>query len=126
MGFPAYRNTAAQYFGEAGAAFEAMKADLEKAESFIFMEYFIVSPDSSFEELCDILIRKARQGVDVRLMYDDMGSIRVNLLFAKKLADAGIHCLVFNPAVPILNLFMNHRDHRKITVIDGKVGYTGG
>ena len=126
VGFPAYRNTAVQYFGEAKNAFEAMKEDLEKAESFIFLEYFIVSPDSAFEELCEILIRKARQGVDVRLMYDDMGSIRVNLLFAKKLADAGIHCLVFNPAVPILNLFMNHRDHRKITVIDGKVGYTGG
>ena len=125
-GFPACRNTAVKYFGEAKDAFEAMKEDLEKAESFIFLEYFIVSPDSSFEELCDILIRKARQGVDVRLMYDDMGSVRVNLLFAKKLADAGIHCLVFNPAVPILNLFMNHRDHRKLTVIDGKVGYTGG
>ena len=126
VGFPAYRNTAAKYFGEAGDAFESMKQDLEKAESFIFMEYFIVSPDSCFEELCEILIRKARQGVDVRLMYDDLGSVRVNLLFAKKLADAGIHCLVFNPAVPFLNLFMNHRDHRKITVIDGKVGYTGG
>ncbi len=125
-GCPAYQNTAAKYYGQAADAFSAMKEDLEKAESFIFMEYFIVSPDSSFEELCEILIRKAQQGVDVRLMYDDMGSVRVNLLFAKKLADAGIHCLVFNPAVPILNLFMNHRDHRKITVIDGKVGYTGG
>lgn len=125
-GSPLYRNTALRYFPEAKDAFSAMKADLEKAESFIFMEYFIVSADSSFEELCDILIRKARQGVDVRLMYDDMGSVRVNLMFAKKLSDAGIHCTVFNPAVPFLNLFMNHRDHRKITVIDGKVAYTGG
>lgn len=126
LGFPVCGNTAARYFGEAKDAFEAMKEDLEKAETFIFMEYFIVSADSSFAELCEILIRKARQGVDVRLMYDDMGSIRVNLLFAKRLSDAGIRCMVFNPAVPILNLFMNHRDHRKITVIDGKVGYTGG
>lgn len=125
-GCPVYRNTAVRYFGQAAEAFSAMKEDLEKAESFIFMEYFIVSPDSSFGEICDILIRKAKQGVDVHLMYDDMGSVRVNLLFAKKLAEAGIHCLVFNPAMPVLNLFMNHRDHRKITVIDGKVGYTGG
>ena len=123
---PVYGNTAAQYFGQAADAFSAMKEDLENAESFIFMEYFIVSPDKSFGELCEILIRKAKQGVDVRLMYDDMGSVRVNLLFARKLTAAGVHCMVFNPAVPILNLFMNHRDHRKITVIDGKVGYTGG
>ena len=125
-GCPVCRNTSAQYFAQAKDAFSSMKEDLEKAESFIFMEYFIISADPSFEELCQILIRKARQGVDVRLMYDDMGSVRVNLLFARRLADAGIHCLVFNPAMPVLNLFMNHRDHRKITVIDGKVGYTGG
>ena len=60
-------------------------------------------------------------------MYDDVGSVgKVNLLFAKRLHDAGIQCMVFNPAMPFLNVFMNHRDHRKITVIDGKVGYTGG
>ena len=116
-----------EYFSEAHHAFEALKNDLERAESFIFMEYFIVSGDSSFQELADILIRKAKQGVDVRFMYDDVGSVGyVNLLFAKRLADAGIQCTVFNPALPMLNMFMNHRDHRKITVIDGKVGYTGG
>ncbi len=124
---PVYENTDVRYFSQACDAFDAMKADLEKAESFIFMEYFIVSADSAFQELGDILIRKARQGVDVRLMYDDVGSIGyVNMLFAKRLSDAGIHCMVFNPAMPVLNLFMNHRDHRKITVIDGKTGYTGG
>ena len=126
-GCPVYENTDACYYAEAAQAFDAMKQDLEKAESFIFMEYFIVSGDSGFREIAEILIRKARQGVDVRFMYDDVGSVGyVNLLFAKKLADAGIRCTVFNPAVPFLNLFMNHRDHRKITVIDGKVGYTGG
>jgi len=123
---PVYENTSANYYGAAADAFSSMKEDLEKAESFIFMEYFIVSADASFGELCDILIRKAREGVDVRLMYDDVGSVGVNFLFAKKLADAGVRCLVFNPAMPVLNLFMNHRDHRKITVIDGKVAYTGG
>ena len=127
MGCPVYRNTDAAYYPEAKDAFSRLKEDLENAESFIFMEYFIVSGDSAFQELADILIRKARQGVDVRVMYDDVGSVGyVNLLFAKRLADAGIHCMVFNPVVPFLNVFMNHRDHRKITVIDGKVGFTGG
>ena len=124
---PAYGGTETRYFSEARDALETLKADLEQAETFIFMEYFIVSGDSAFQEIGEILIRKARQGVDVRFMYDDVGSVGyVNMLFAKGLSDAGIHCMVFNPALPVLNLFMNHRDHRKITVIDGKVGYTGG
>ena len=124
---PVYENTDVRYFSEAYNALEVLKSDLEKAESFIFMEYFIVSGDSAFQEIAEILIRKAKQGVDVRFMYDDVGSVGyVNLGFARKLSDAGIRCMVFNPALPVLNLFMNHRDHRKITVIDGKVGFTGG
>ena len=126
-GCPVYGNTRTEYYAEGNAAFEAMKRDLEKAEKFIFMEYFIVEDRSSFRELQEILIRKHRQGVEVRLLYDDIGSVGyVNLAFAKRLNDVGIRCIPFNPALPILNLFMNHRDHRKITVIDGKVGFTGG
>lgn len=126
-GNPVYANTQTTYYAEANDAFEAMKRDLEQAEKFIFMEYFIVEDRSAFWELQQILIRKHRQGVEVRLLYDDIGSVGyVNLAFAKRLNEAGIRCVPFNPAVPFLNLFMNHRDHRKITVIDGKVGYTGG
>ena len=124
---PVYENTDVVYYARATDAFEAMKMELEKAENFIFMEYFIVRDDSSFREIREILERKARQGVDVRLMYDDVGSIGyVNFQFARDLNNRGIRCQVFNPALPVLNLFMNHRDHRKITVIDGKVGFTGG
>ncbi len=124
---PVYQNTGVNYYAEAVDAFEAMKADLEKAEQFIFMEYFIVEDSSAFRELRDILIRKQKEGVEVRLLYDDIGSVGyVNMRFAKALNDEGIRCIPFNPALPVLNLFMNHRDHRKITVIDGKVGYTGG
>lgn len=124
---PVYTGTKATYYGEAAESVAAMKEDLEKAESFIFMEYFIVEDGESFGEIREILARKAAQGVDVRLMYDDIGSVGyVNLRFAKALNAEGIRCWVFNPAMPVLNLFMNHRDHRKITVIDGKVGYTGG
>ena len=126
-GAPVWNNTTVKYYGECAEAFEAMKRDLELAERFIFMEYFIVEDRSSFRELQEILIRKHREGVEVRLLYDDIGSVGyVNLAFAKRLSDAGIRCIPFNPAVPFLNLFMNHRDHRKITVIDGKVGFTGG
>ena len=124
---PLYGNTSVQYFPEGKDAFEEMKRQLEKAEKFIFMEYFIVAEGSAFRELREILERKAKQGVDVRLLYDDIGSIGyASFRFAAELNKTGIQCRVFNPALPVLNLFMNHRDHRKITVIDGKVGFTGG
>lgn len=124
---PIFQNTDVIFYSTAEKALEAMKEALEKAESFIFMEYFVVSDESAFRELEEILVRKVKQGVEVRLMYDDIGSIGyVNMKFARRLKAEGINCRVFNPAVPILNLFMNHRDHRKITVIDGKVGFTGG
>ena len=126
-GYPVYENTLVKYYPEGKYALEDMKAELSKAEHFIFMEYFIVEDESAFRELEAILVEKASQGVEVRLMYDDIGSVgKVNMLFAKRLNAEGIRCVPFNPALPILNLFMNHRDHRKITVIDGKVGFTGG
>ena len=125
--WPVYENTSVRYLGDGAETLEAMKADLEKAEKFIFMEYFIVADNSAFQEIREILVRKARQGVEVRLMYDDIGSLGfVNLRFARGLSEDGIRCRVFNPAVPVVNLFLNHRDHRKTTVIDGKVGYIGG
>lgn len=126
-GSAVYGNTRADYFGEAVDAFHAMKEALERAEHFIFMEYFIVEDRASFDEIRRILTRKASEGVEVRLLYDDVGSIgTANLRFARELNRQGIHCQVFNPALPFLNLFLNNRDHRKITVIDGKVGFTGG
>ena len=124
---PVYENTAVQYFGDAADAFDALKREAEKAESFIFLEYFIVQEGSAWQELQQILARKAKQGVEVRLMYDDIGSIGcVNLAFMKQMNGLGIRCKVFNPALPFLNLFMNHRDHRKIAVFDGKIAFAGG
>lgn len=125
--WPVYENTAVHFYAEAKDAFEAMKADLEKAEKFIFMEYFIVEDSSCFRQIEDILTRKRAQGVEVRFLYDDIGSVgKVNMFFAKRLVEEGIACRPFNPALPLLNIFLNHRDHRKITVIDGKMGFTGG
>ena len=126
-GSPAYTGTDVVYYPEGKLALEGMKRALEQAESFIFMEYFIVEDGSAFREIQEILVRKAKEGVEVRLLYDDFGSIGyVNMKFARRLNEQGIQCRIFNPAVPVVNLFMNHRDHRKITVIDGKVGFTGG
>ena len=77
--------------------------------------------------LQNLLEKKVKEGVDVRVFYDDLGSIGfVNLDFVKQLEKVGIRCRVFNPFMPFVNMFLNNRDHRKITVIDGKVGYTGG
>ena len=126
-GYPVYGNTQVTYYPEARDAFRAMKEELEQAERFIFMEYFIVENGASFRELEEILLRKAKEGVEIRLLYDDFGSVaKVGREFAKGLQQKGIRCYPFNPASPFLKLFMNHRDHRKITVIDGKVGFTGG
>ncbi len=124
---PVYRNTKVDYFGHGREALEPMLSDLENAKDFIFMEYFIVEDKASFARIREVLSRKASEGVDVRLMYDDIGSVGyVDWDFARELNRDGIRCQVFNPALPFLNLFMNNRDHRKITVIDGKIGYTGG
>ena len=126
-GMPVWGGTSAKYYGETLDALADMKRDLEQAEKFIFMEYFILEDGEAFRQIREILERKAAQGVEVRLMYDDVGSIgKTNWRYAKSLSDSGIHVQVFNPALPIFNLFLNNRDHRKITVIDGKVGYSGG
>ena len=126
-GYPAFQNTRVDYHAEATTAFETLKRDIAQAEHFIFMEYFIVEDASAFHEIEEILAQKAAQGVQVRLMYDDIGSVgTTNMRHAARLKKLGIRCVPFNPAIPFVNLFMNHRDHRKITVIDGKVAYTGG
>ena len=81
----------------------------------------------SFGEIKEILVRKAAEGVDVRILYDDMGSIGfINTDFIHRMEEQGVKCRVFNRVIPFLRVFMNNRDHRKITVVDGKVGFTGG
>ena len=115
------------YYSEASDGLEAQLADLAKAEEFIFMEYHAIEEKESFGRIRDVLADRAAHGVEVRVFYDDMGSIGfINTDFVKRMEALGIQCRVFNPFSPGLNLFLNNRDHRKITVIDGTVGYTGG
>ena len=91
------------------------------------MEYHAIEDDRAWKRIQDVLEDRVRHHVEVRVFYDDMGSIGfINTDFVKKLERKGIQCQVFNPFIPGLNLFLNNRDHRKITVIDGKIGFTGG
>ena len=91
------------------------------------MEYHAIEDAECWHEIRDILADRVKNGVEVRVFYDDMGSLGfINTDFVKRTEEFGIQCRVFNPFAPGLNLFLNNRDHRKITVIDGKVGFTGG
>ena len=126
-GFPVYQNTDVRFYKDTCEALEAQKEELKKAEKFIFMEYHAIQDSTAWAGIEAILKEKAASGVDVRVFYDDMGSIGfLSKPFVKRLQSEGIKCKVFNPVMPVLNVFMNNRDHRKITVIDGKVGFTGG
>ena len=126
-GYPVYQNTKVEYFDDAEKGIEAQKKDMAKAEKCIVMEYHAIEDAESWHEIRDVLAERVKAGVEVRVFYDDMGSLGfINTDFVKRTEEYGIQCRVFNPFAPGLNLFLNNRDHRKITVIDGKVGYTGG
>ena len=125
--YPPYQNTDVVYYSEASDGLEAQLTEMRKAKDFIFMEYHAIEDAESFHRIEEILVQKVKEGVEVRLFYDDMGSIGfITTDFVRRMNQKGIKCRVFNPFAPGLNLFLNNRDHRKITVIDGKVGFTGG
>jgi len=126
-GYPVYGNTDITYYDDAVKGLEAQKEELKKACDFIFMEYHAIEDAESWHGIQSILEEKVKEGVEVRVFYDDMGSIGfISTDFVKRLESKGIRARVFNPFMPGMNLFVNNRDHRKITVIDGKVGFTGG
>ncbi len=105
----------------------ALLSELSKAKSFIFMEYFIIQQGEMWDSIYDVLKRKVKEGVEVYLLYDDLGCIAtLPEDFYKELQKDGINCVPCNQFKPILSHIHNNRDHRKITVIDGMVGFTGG
>ena len=125
--YPPYQNTDVEYYSEASDGLEAQLREMRKAKDFIFMEYHAIEDAESFHRIEEVLVAKVKEGVEVRLFYDDMGSIGfITTDFVRRMNQKGIKCRVFNPFAPGLNIFLNNRDHRKITVIDGKVGFTGG
>lgn len=125
---PVYGGTETEYFPLGEDCFARMVEELKKAERYIFMEYFIIEDGIMWDTILDILIEKVKEGVDVRVMYDDIGSMfTLPREYASELEKrTGIQCCVFNPFIPILSLRLNNRDHRKILAIDGKVAFTGG
>ena len=124
---PAYTNTETEYFQVGDLAFPRMLEELEKAEKYIFLEYFIIQPGLFWDSILEILERKAAQGVEIRVIYDDMGCMfTLPRDYNEILTAKGIQCRVFNRFVPVMSLRLNNRDHRKLMIIDGKVGFTGG
>jgi cardiolipin synthase len=124
---PPFQNTSAEYLPSGEAKFQRMLEELEKARHYIFLEYFIIQEGKMWNPILEILERKAREGLDVRVMYDDIGCLlTLPSNYRQTLEQKGIRCCVFNPFVPVLSSRLNNRDHRKICVIDGHTGFTGG
>ena len=124
---PVYDDSRAEYFPIGEACYERMLLELKKAKRYIFLEYFIIEEGKMWNSILDILREKAAQGVDVRVMYDDMGCMfTLSKDYQEKLEQMGIRCYAFNRFVPVMSLLLNNRDHRKMCVIDGRVAFTGG
>ena len=122
-----YSNTSVEYYALGDDCFPRMVEELEKARRFIFMEYFIYEKGLFWDTILELLKRKVAEGVDVLLMYDDMGSIgTLPKGYWKELRSYGIKAVVFNPVRPRLNPKLNYRDHRKVCIIDGDVAISGG
>lgn len=123
----AYPNTETKYLPLGEIMHEEMLKALESAERFIFLEYYIISPGIMWDSVHEVLKRKAAAGVDVRVIYDDWGCMfRLPDDYDKVLESEGIRCCVFSRFRPELSSRFNNRNHRKICVVDGNIGFTGG
>ena len=120
-------NNSVRLFTDGNEKFNALIEDMEKATQSIHMQYYIIKDDVLFSRIKDVLVRKAGEGVEVRILYDGMGGRFVKEKCWKELRAKGIRTAVFFPALlKRLHLRINYRNHRKIVVIDGKIGYLGG
>ena len=125
--YPVWKHTSVKYFPIGEEMFASMLEDLKKAEHYIYLEYFIIEQGIMWNSILEILEQKVKEGVEVRLIYDDVGCVdRLPIHYTKLMENKGIKCMAFNRFVPFLSLAMNNRDHRKILVIDGYIGYSGG
>ncbi len=124
--FPMVENESVEYFPFGELAFSDMCENLKKAEKYVYIEYFILQRGKFWDTLTDILAERAEHGVDVRVLYDDLGSIGTySMKDVKELRERGIKCIPFNPFL-IIRTQLNNRTHRKIMVIDGEIAYSGG
>lgn len=126
-GFPVYNNTITKYFKIGEEYYEELLKQLKEAKHFIFLEYFIIDKGKMWDSILDVLKQKANEGVDVRVIYDDFGCIlTLPKKYYKELKKYNIKAVSFNKFVPLLTSKLNNRNHRKIAVIDGNIGFTGG
>lgn len=126
-GFPAFSKTAIEYFPSGARLFDNVLERIESAQNFIFIEYFIIGDGVLLERLMPILESKAANGVEVRIIYDDMGSHGIlSRKTKKRMARAGIKLHAFNRLLTYFSVALNFRDHRKMIIVDGKTVYTGG
>lgn len=126
-GYKAYANTQVKYLSLGERFFEDLVAELKTAQKYIFMEYFIIECGKMWNTILNLLKQKVDEGVEVRVMYDDLGTInKLPHDYFKRLTKAGIKCVKFNSFVPIMSAIHNNRDHRKITVIDGHTAFVSG
>lgn len=127
VGYPVFSNTRVRYLRSGEEMLREALVQLEKAEKYIFLEYFIVQEGQMWDSILRVLRRKLSQGVQVRLIYDDLGCFfTLPDQYKRTLSQMGIDCVPFNPFRPALTVKQNNRDHRKILSIDGKVAFTGG
>lgn len=125
-GFTPFTATDVEYFSSGGKLFDDILQSVSRAEKFIFIEFFIISDGILLERFISLLSEKAAAGVDVRIIYDDLGSRSFSRRQRKRIKKSGIKLMTFNKLIPAVNFVLNIRDHRKIVVVDGKVAYTGG
>ena len=115
------------YFSNGEEWFPHFKEELRKAKEFIFLEFFIIDRGKEWTQIHDILVQKAKEGVEVRIIYDDIGCAGLlHSYYPKVLKKEGIKCFRFNPFIPLMSGIFNNRDHRKIAVIDHRIAFTGG
>lgn len=126
-GLPCYENTKVSYYKIGQDFHKELLNSLKEAKNFIFMEYFIIEEGKMWNPIYEILKEKVNNGVKVYVIYDDFGCMTtLDEKYDKKLSDERICCIPANKFAPVLSRIHNNRDHRKITVIDGIVGFTGG
>ncbi len=126
---PAYHDGTVTYYDGGKKMFPEMLVELEKAESFIFLEYFIIAHGKMWGEILKVLLRKAEEGVKIRIIYDDFGCMTtLPPQYDRYLSTLheNVKAITFNEVVPMFAVRMNNRDHRKMLIIDGKVAFTGG
>ena len=127
VGFPVYPTSRVEYYPSGEAFFEALLRELPKAKRYIFVEFFILQEGEMWGEVLKILEQKAREGVEVRVLYDDFGCfVKLPRDYCAEVRAKGIQCEVFSPFRPALTILQNNRDHRKIVSIDGVTAFTGG